>query len=74
MYRIYKCVEKLGYLNKGLNSYTYKELTVLVTQFERIGESTLKAKAKKNRKDWKVSVFDDDGNEIEFDVTEFMNK
>ncbi|WP_338813637.1 hypothetical protein V9L05_19895 [Bernardetia sp. Wsw4-3y2] len=74
MKRIYSCVEKLGYLKKGLNSYTYKELTTLVTQFERIGESTLKAKARKNRKDWKVSVFDDDGNEIEFDVTEFMTK
>lgn len=74
MYKIYKCVEKLGYLKKGLNSYTYNELTTLVTQFERIGESTLKAKTKKNQSNWKVSVFDDDGNEIEFDVTEFMTK
>lgn len=72
MYRIYSCVEKLGYLKKGLNFYSYNELTTLVTQFERIGESTLKAKSKKNRQDWKVSVFDDDGNEIEFDVSEFM--
>ena len=72
MYRIYKCVEKLGYLKKGLNFYSYNELTTLVTQFEKIGKSTIEAKAKKNRKDWKVSVLDDDGNSIEYDVSQFI--
>ncbi len=74
MKRIYACVEKLGYLKKGLNSYSYEELITLVTQFERIGKSVIAANSRKRCKDWKVSVFDDDGNEIEFDVTEFMNK
>jgi hypothetical protein len=74
MKSIYACVEKLGYLKKNLNSYTYEELITLVTQFERIGKSVIAANSRKRRKDWKVSVFDDDGNEIEFDVAEFMNK
>lgn len=74
MRRIYACVEKLGYLKKSMNSYTHEELRLLVSQFEKIGKSVTAANARKKRKNWKVSVFDDDGNEIEFDVSEFMNK
>lgn len=43
MARINAWCEKFGYLHKSLNSYTYTELPALVTQFDNMYKSFLKA-------------------------------